>query len=275
MRLVGLIIFLIPLTLLGQHSIYTSRTEVLDAYVRNFTAIDGNSHSIPDLTNFITTLEQKNLPKNGSAFCNTIFQKARNKFLKRYSEFATFNETLGSGKYNCLTGTALYALLLDYFKIDYSIVETNYHIFLLAHTDEGTVLLEATDPARGFVSDSAEVEKRILQYKQNVIQRQNDDKRYYEYTFDLYKTVTLDQIKGLMHYNLSVDAYNQQNFESSIQHLSKALDFYNSPRISEFSSILLLTLIDNSKLDIKVRDSYLRSIQALRKKRATVMASRN
>jgi hypothetical protein len=189
-------------------------------------------------------------------------------------QFATFRETINSGKYNCLTGTALYGVLLDYFDIEYSIIETNYHIFLLASTSEGTVLFEATDPVHGFVSDPDEVKNRILYYKQNVIEPETNNRKYYEYTFELYKAVTLAQTKGLMYYNLSIDAYNRQNFESAIHHLAMALDLYNSPRMHEFSSILLLAVAE-SKLDKKVKDSYINLIQEIRKKRAPVMASRN
>jgi hypothetical protein len=172
-----------------------------------------------------------------------------------------------------LTGTALYALLLDYFGIEYSIIETNYHSFLLATTIEGTVLFEATDPIYGFVSDPKEIERRIRYYKQNVIEPDIKSKKYYEYTFELYKTVSLIETKGLMHYNLSIDAYNRQEFESSIYHLDKALEFYNSPRIHEFSSILLLA-IANSNVDKHAKDNYLKRVQLTRKKRAAVMASR-
>jgi hypothetical protein len=40
---------------------------------------------------------------------------------------------------------------------------------LLADTDEGRVLFEATDPLHVFVTNPDEIEKRIQQYKQNVI----------------------------------------------------------------------------------------------------------
>ena len=81
-------------------------------------------------------------------------------------------------------------------------------------------------------------------------------------------------MSGLLHYNLSIEAYNQQNFQEAIHHLDKALDLYSSPRITEFSAILLLSVLE-SKLDESVKESYLKRIQAIRKKQLPVMASRS
>ncbi len=147
---------------------------------------------------------------------------------------------------------------------------------MLADTDEGRALFEATDPLHGFVTNPDEIEKRIQQYKQNIIQpaAAGGNKKYYEYNVNLYQQVSLDQMSGLLHYNLSIEAYNQQNFQEAIHHLDKAMALYSSPRITEFSAILLLSVLE-SKLDESVKESYLKRIQAIRKKQLPVMASRS
>ena len=47
-------------------------------------------------------------------------------------------------------------------------------------------------------------------------------------------------MSGFLHYNLSIEAYNQQDFQEAIDHLDKALVLYSSPRITEFSAILVI-----------------------------------
>ena len=130
------------------------------------------------------------------------------------------------------------------------------------------------NPLYGFVTNPAEIEKRIAQYKQNTIQAEGDKKKYYEYRVNLYQQVSLDQMSALLHYNLSIEAYNQQNFQKAIDHLDKGLALYNSPRITEFSGVLLLSVIE-SKLDEPVKERYVKRIQTIRKKQLPVMASRN
>jgi tetratricopeptide (TPR) repeat protein len=276
MRFVGCILVIMPFFVFGQElTIAKSGDKTFDQYLQDFSEVDGSDIHALDFLKFVERLDEKGEQKNTLKFCRTLFQKTRQEFLRNYTQYASFGETLSKGKYNCLTGTALYAMLLEHFNIQYSIIETNYHIFLLADTNEGRVLFEATDPLHGFVTNRDEIEKRIQRYKQNVIQATpaGNNKKYYEYNVSLYQQVSLDQMSGLLHYNLSIEAYNQQDFQEAIDHLDKALDLYSSPRITEFSAILLLSVLE-SKLDESVKESYLKRIQAIRKKQLPIMASR-
>jgi tetratricopeptide (TPR) repeat protein len=268
---------IIPFFVFGQEwRIANSGDKGLDQYLGDFSEVDGSEIRAQDFLKFVERLDDKGEEKNTLKFCRTLFQKTRQEFLRSYTQYASFGETLSKGKYNCLTGTALYAMLLERFNIRYTIIETNYHIFLLADTDEGRALFEATDPLHGFVTNPDEIEKRIQQYKQNVIQppAAGGNKKYYEYNVSLYQQVSLDQMSGLLHYNLSIESYNQQDFKEAINHLDKAMALYSSPRIAEFSAILLLSVLE-SKLDESVKESYLKRIQAIRKKQLPVMASRS
>jgi hypothetical protein len=274
MRWICVIFFLAAFAVRAQDKVFSQEKHIdsFNRYLAIFSQVDGRSLPTPNISEFVDRLDQKD--KNTIKFCRTLFHKTRHDFLRRYDQYASFRSMLTKGTYNCLTGTALYALLLDHFGIDYSIIETNYHIFLIASTAEGKVLFEATDPIHGFVSNAAEIDKRIAFYKQNTLQAStDDDKQYYEYTVNLYNPVTLDQLKGLLHYNISTEAYNQQNFQGAIDHLGMALDLYHSPRLREFSSVLLLAIME-SNVPPEARQNYLKQIQAIRKKQVAMTASR-
>ena len=250
MRFIGCILVIMPFLAFGQGWTTKSGDKTLDKYVRDLSEVDGSEIRTQDFLKFVERLDEKDEAKNSVKFCRTLFQRTRQEFLRSYTQYASFGETLSRGKYNCLTGTALYAMLLERFNIRYTIIETNYHIFLLADTDEGQALFEATDPLHGFVTNQDEIERRIQQYKQNIIQPvgAGGNKKYYEYNVSLYQQVSLDQLSGLLHYNLSIEAYNGQDFQGAIDHLEKALSLYSSPRITEFSAMLLLSVLE-SKLD--------------------------
>lgn len=212
--------------------------------------------------------------KDEKAFLGHVFSRTHNKFLKQYKEYATFNELFSNGTYNCLTGTALYALVLEELGFRYTIIETNYHIFLLAETSEGRILFEATDPLKGFVSDDREIAKRIEGYKQNTVVQARSDKTYYQFGVKLYNAIDLDELQGLLHYNLAVEALNNGALESSITHLDKAIEKYRSPRIEELSRILLLS-VRESKLDAAEKESFIRKIQMMRRGGAVAMVVKN
>lgn len=277
MRFWGIILFLLPALAFGRPA--KGPVTPLDGriayYAKLYSQTSANRQSTDELALFIEKLDRKQSNfKSTSAFLEHVFTKTHQKFLKNFSEYASFPETLSKGTYNCLTGTAIYALILEHFDIRYKIIETNYHIFLLALTEQGPVLFETTDPVTGFVTNNEEIEKRIATYKQNSIQATSSAKTYYRYTTDIYNSVSLDQVLGLLHYNLSIVAFNSNDLTLAIDHLGKAMELYQSPRIEEFSRIILLAVMEGN-LTPSEKERCLETIRALRSKHVVVTASRN
>ncbi len=274
MRIWIVALFLSPILAMGQGGVDIIRQpSKTDYYLKQYCQTDGQELSTQRVLSFVEKLEGKKPSfKREKDFLEYLFVKTHQHFLKRYAEYPSFGEMLKSGVYNCLTATALYAVILDHFGIDYQITETNYHIFLIAQTAHGNILFEATDPINGFVSDSYAVEKRIAEYKENGYRNNNSQKTYYQYSFDLFNEVNLDQVTGLLHYNVSIDAYNKQELASSIEALTKAMKLYQSPRIQAFSQLIVLTVL-NSDLDPTTKTNYLQVLDAIRNEQANPTAS--
>jgi len=213
---------------------------------------------------FICQLEEKKSTfKKDNDFLEYIFKKTHQRFLRHYTEYCTFAELIEGGVYNCLTGTALYSLVLDHFNINYKITETNYHIFLVIETNHGDVLFEATDPINGFVDEPMAVAKRIENYRS--IKPDVGKKTCYRYNTDIYNTVSLEQLVGLMYYNLSVKAYNNRLLSTSINYLDQSVRFYKTSRTDEFTRIIFLTLSAGTMVHDAERDICLQQLKSLGK----------
>jgi hypothetical protein len=244
-----------------------------DVFLNHYLVLYGanNANSNPEASNeffkFVDKLEAKQSSfKKESAFLEYLFLKTHQKFLKNYVTYVPFQQLFVNGDYNCLTGTALYALLLHHFGFDYKIIETNYHIFLIAETREGRVLFEATDPAQGFIKDFKAIESRINLYRRDEIQNTSvAHKTYYKFTFHLFNDVGLDELRGLMHYNEAIEFFNDHDFSSAIAALEKTMTLYRSQRIEEFSKVVLYSIVE-SNLNDHQKEEYIRRIQSLRKK---------
>ena len=118
MRLIGFILVIMPFFVSGQDwNITKSGDKTLDQYIRDFSEVDGSAIHAQDFLRFVERLDEKGERKNTVKFCRTLFQKTRQEFLRNYTQYASFGETLSKGKYNCLTGTTLYAMLLERFNI--------------------------------------------------------------------------------------------------------------------------------------------------------------
>lgn len=274
MRVLVAILFLPVLAI--AHAVEPGPLSKIHTYITSYSNVAGsNAVSYASVDDLLHRLESRREHfKNEKYFLGHIFTKTHQRFLKDYQEYATFNQLLKDGKYNCLTGTALYALILDHFGFQYEIIETNYHIFVVAETVDGKVLFESTDPLEGFVDNDADIKKRVATYKQNIPVQSNTNKTYYRFNVGLYNPIDLNEILGLLYYNHAVNAYNKGDLPSSVANLEKAMQLYQSPRTEEFSKIVLLTILE-SKLDNSLKESFMRQIQAMRSLKMPVVASAN
>jgi hypothetical protein len=246
---------------------YTRTTDLLALYLQSDTAYKPGT--IP-FNNFLQLLEsrQDNFKKEKD-FVEHIFHKTHQKFLKNYAANASFGEMLVKGNYNCLTGTALYALILNHFHVSHTIIETNYHIFIVAKVNNETILMEATDPLSGFVTKADEVAKRMEEYKTNSFQATPVTSRlvHHKFSFSLWQDVSMEGLLGLLFFNKAVHAYNNQQLKSCIAYLSQAGVHRPSERIQEFSAIVMMT-IANSEFSASEKDMLIRQLRNIRKQSA-------
>jgi hypothetical protein len=273
--LLGILLF--PAWAFGKNAATTHSTDEspLTYYLTLYSGTDQREVSQRAVLEFVSRLEHKRESfASDKEFIRYVFRKAQKNFLNSFTEYSSFADLLNKGEYNCLTGTALYAVLLQHFDISYQIIETNYHIFLMAETQGGDVLVEATDPINGFVDSPAEIEKRISTYRRNAIQTNGGSKNFYRFRFDLYEEVTLDQMLGLLYYNQAIKAYNNHHWVEAVSALDKAFALYQSPRMEEFSKVMMLSVVD-SKMETSLKENCIRKIQLMRKRKGELVASIN
>lgn len=223
--------------------------------------------SFEGLIEFVTKLEKKRSAfRSEKAFLQHVFIKTHQRFLGRYEPYASFDALIREGRYNCLTATALYSVLLHHFTIDHKIIETNYHIFLMVNTIQGTVLLESTDFENGFVDNTVLIKKRLETYKKNTAEPDPAAGHHYEYSFSLLDPVSPTGLLGLLHYNHAIKAYNEQDYAVAIAHLHHAFLLHRSERMEEFARVMLVT-ITHSKLHDAQKAQYTQKIQAIQNKK--------
>ncbi|MCB0487863.1 MAG: hypothetical protein KDC99_05275 [Cyclobacteriaceae bacterium] len=183
--------------------------------------------------------------KSDRQFLRSVFNLTHRQVLKQYDQYATFGELFESGRYDCLTATALYSVVLSKLGYAHSVIETNYHIFLLINSDEGQILMESTDPIGGFEYNQERITNRIEQYKKDaaVVLANQAASGYL-----LFNEVSMDELKGLLYYNQCVKAFNNQQWMEAIKNLDLASRYYYSERIQEMEN-LLMNVIASAKLE--------------------------
>ncbi len=165
-------------------------------------------------------------------FLEKAFYKVHRKELGWYENYISLSQTFETKKYDCLTGTALFALILDQMEIEYEILEFDFHIFLLAKANGNQVLMEATDPINGFVTDKAAIQERIKNAELSVEVSSVYNKTYQKNVIDL------TSLAGLQYYNLAVDLFNKKEYKKASLFIQKADLLYSSERIKNTRDLI-------------------------------------
>lgn len=188
------------------------------------------------------------LEKSGdkSRFLKKLFYKTQREHLVNYANNAQLTDLfIGQNKFDCVTGTALYALMLDALEIDYSIKETDFHVYLIVQLDGKDLLFEATDPVYGFITDPTEIGNRIRDYRNGrafgmsePLLSSNDGSGPLSITFYRDRSISLLELAGLQYYNLATNAFNKGNHDKAIKKIEIAMSLYPNDRFIGFRDIL-------------------------------------
>lgn len=180
-------------------------------------------------------------------------------FLKKYEKEASFNDLFTTGNYNYVTASALYALVLDYFRIDYQILETPELVFLIADPQDSRFMMQTSLSVKRTIPQMETVYRSTgfdntfkkyfaeyllnnqyisqSEYKQNSIDLLFG--KYYLYS----KTINSLQLAALQYLNKGVLAYEAKGYEVAASNFEKAHILYPSIKTKFLLSNSLLQML--------------------------------
>jgi len=265
-----LLCVLIGLSLTGK----TQQKELLPDLLRSHPAKDPSAITTR-IGGFVSNLERKREKYSEQDFLRLILRESYRKFFDTYKPYTQFSELVEEGNYDCLSATSFLSVVLEAFKYQYKVIETNYHIFLFVQTEAGPVLLETTDRYNGIVTDPVQIEQRVSMYKNNelFITPTQSKKDHYQFQLNLYQEVQPYQLPGLLYYNQAVIAYNNNNLIECVARLNQARTIYESPRTSEFAIILVVKIVE-SDLNEDIKKDLIKPFVKYLRSSGSVIASR-
>lgn len=210
--------------------------------------------SISDFEAFVEKLKNKRTRiKNDQRFFNYLFYKTHRKYLKQYQMHSSVEDILRSGAYDCVSGTAFYALIMHHLGIDYEIKEFDFHVLVIARSNNQEFLIESTDPAGGLTRDPEEIADRIKQYlnaenKTDNILSVSSGNKTYQYSSTTNNSINLIKLAGLLHFNNAVYYYNQKKPFKAVSSLQKSLALYDSKRIRAFQRLAARSFLGDPNL---------------------------
>jgi len=156
---------------------------------------------------------KKSKIKNDKVFIKYVFNFLHRKYLKEYQKTANLAQTIVSGKYNCVVGTALIGYFLEkmHYKCEYH--ETQTHTFLIVLLENNRrLLLESTAFfSGGLIDDEKQITETLLSYQ-------------------TIAKIKLINLVGLQLYNQGVLAYEKEDYLNALILGNRAYYFYPSVR---------------------------------------------
>lgn len=200
---------------------------------------------------------EKLVTKKPKKQAKKIFNQVHDQLLTKYQLQNQFVEVFETGTYNCVSSTAIYALILERLKIPYSIAEEPDHVYLVGHFGEDHILMEGTDPQTGYLmltdkfvdAQISNLLARKLITESDLITAEPED-----LLGELFPTeaINLQQLLGIQYHNQMVYDFERDNFASAFNNALKAYYFY--PHEAFKSSMLIsigeqLNTIDHTHED--------------------------
>jgi tetratricopeptide (TPR) repeat protein len=186
-----------------------------------------------DLQAFCAELKQQQSDyKSQKKYLRAVFNKVHRKYLKSYQLFSPLSKTLSTGDYDCVSGTTLYALVLEELGFAYQIKEAPFHAYLLVNLDNNEqLLLESTNPIHGIIEGQDYIADTEDKYR-----LQTSPKNDIPLT-PFIRAINLRQLAGLQYYNEAVVYFNRQEFKIARKILQKAWVLYPEDRIQTLLQI--------------------------------------
>lgn len=210
---------------------------------------------------FLIGLERKISNYNEKKRVKYLFDQTHKHFFKKYEIDSYFSDIFKSYTYNCVTATALYAYLFDYFKIPYQIKETPTHVFLVAYPKKHNIYIETTAPgANGSYAPSEGMIKKAINrlVDSKIITRDEVNKIGYSKAFNDYyygdENITKKELVGIQYYNKAIVDFNNEHYKDAYNNICKSMLFYKNKKTELFNELLLNIIVD--KADFKKVENF-------------------
>lgn len=213
--------------------------------------------------------------KKSNKKMKVIYDKIHDPLLKKYELENRFYEMFSSGSYNCVTATALYAIIFDKLKIPYEIKEKPTHVYLLAYPNQENILIETTSPLFGYISFNDEFKYQFISNlkKQKIIgsgeSEKTTDELFNQYYFKN-ENITLRELVGIHYMNDALFKRDHGKWKEGYYQLEKAFLFYPSQRCRYLLMAFGVEIITKEKLQPKEKSEFIGKLSRFQEEGITI-----
>lgn len=160
-----------------------------------------------------------------------VYESLHREFLAKYELRTSFSDIFDRATYNCVSASALYALCFDELGIPYEIKETPNHVFLVSYPNTHRIVIETTNPLKGYYELNKKNSEAYVRYLVNakIVSKHEFDTSTVQALVDRYyfsaKAITLKALVGVQYYNYAIYNMEDKNFERASECIKRACFF--------------------------------------------------
>jgi hypothetical protein len=242
---------------------FESQFKLLYAITPALSEMQANIHA-KELQNFIEDLRPKiEKTRKPEKKIKKIHKEVHKTFLKKYVLQNHFSDIFTKGEYNCVSATALYALVLEQLHIPFTLKETPTHVFLVSYPQAERIALESTDPQIGYMvfNDKFKSEyisqlRKMKLISEQEFQTKNLNTLFEEMYFEN-QDISFQELIALQYYNDGLYRIEKEEFKMSLLQFEKAYHLYPSSRIAYLIYSTTILGIDKMPLSDSLYIDYL------------------
>lgn len=165
-----------------------------------------------------------------------IFNEVHKVFFKVYKLENSFCDIFSKGEYNCVSATALYAIIFSKLGIPYQIKESPRHVYLVIYPATFKIMIETTSPEGGYYQYNEEFARKYLKtlVKEKIISPEEADTASITRLLNIHlfasEDISLLQLAGLQYGNFGIYNSEKKNYRLAIEEFKKATYLYPSDR---------------------------------------------
>lgn len=225
-------------------------------YVSHDRSVLGNkAEAIQKIDDCVASLKRAVSEKSETKKVKIVYDYVHKEFLKVYKLKNSFIDIFETGEYNCVSASALYAIVFSKLGIPYQIKETPTHVYLIAYPNSSKILIETTSPVKGYYQfTSSFISKYVTNlYNSKIITKDELESTSVNDLFNKYyftsENISLLELAGLQYSNFAVYFIDDDDLIKAKEEIKNAYFLFESERHKYLLKATVMALFDKSGYD--------------------------
>jgi hypothetical protein len=200
----------------------------------------------------ISHLQEEIADKSEVKKVKITYDYVHKQFLKVYKLKNSFMDVFETGEYNCVSASALYAIIFSKLSIPFQIKETPEHVYLIAYPNSSKILIETTAPSNGYYQFTGNFVNKFVAnlYASKIISKEeyetipaNDLFNKHYFTSE---NISLTHLAASQYSNYAIYFLEDVDFKNATEEIKKAYFIYPDQRGKYILESTLSVMLDKS-----------------------------